>query len=39
MRMDKRNYERDIIDNCINEPKLFFIHINGKMKKKEGVSI
>ncbi len=36
--MERRNYERDIIDMCINEAKLFFRHINGKMKKKEGVS-
>ncbi len=28
----------DIIDKCINEPKLFFRHTNVKMKKKEGVS-
>lgn len=37
-RQEERNYEKDIVDNCKNEPKMFYRFINGKMKQKVGVS-
>ena len=33
LRNEKRNYERDIIDKCRSDAKLFHRHIRGKMKK------
>ena len=38
IRMERRNYERNIIQKCINEPKLFYRHKNGKMKIREGTT-
>ena len=38
MRMEKLNYEKDIINKCKTDPKLFYRHINGKMKKREGIT-
>ena len=32
--MERRKYERDVIDKCIDEPKLF----NGRMKHREGIT-
>ena len=37
-RETKRNYEKDIVDKCKDQPKLFYRFINGKLKKKEGIS-
>ncbi len=34
----QRKYEKYIVDKCINEPKLFYRFINGKMKQKVGIS-
>ena len=38
MRNEKLNYEKDIMDKCKSNPKLFYRHINGKMKKREGIT-
>ena len=38
MRNEKLNYEKDIMDKCKSNPKLFFRHINGRMKKREGIT-
>ena len=38
MRTEKLNYEKDIMDKCKSNPKLFYRHINGKMKKREGIT-
>ena len=38
IRMERRKYERDVIDKCIDEPKLFYKHINGKMEHREGIT-
>ena len=32
--MERKKYERDVIDKCIDESKLF----NGKMKHREGIT-
>ena len=37
MRTEKRNYEKDIIVKCKSEPRLLYRHINGKIKKREGI--
>ena len=36
--MERRKYERDVIDKCIDKPKLFYKHINGRMKHREGIT-
>ena len=38
IRMERRKYERNVIDKCIDEHKLFYKHINGKMKHREGIT-
>ena len=38
MREEKYNYEKDIINKCKKEPKLFYRHVNNKMKKQEGIT-
>ena len=37
MRNEKRNYEKDIMAKCKSDPRLFYKHINGKMKRREGI--
>ena len=37
-REEQKNFERDIIDRCKDEPKLFYRYVNGKLKHKEGIS-
>ena len=32
---EKRNYEKDIVNKCKEQPKLFYRYINGKLKNKE----
>ena len=34
---EESNFERNIIEKCKIEPKLFYRYINGKMKSKGGV--
>ncbi len=34
----QRNYEKDIADKSMNEPKLFYRFLNGKMKQKVEIS-
>ena len=38
MRAEKLNYEKDIMDKCKSDPRLFYSHINGKLKKREGIT-
>ena len=38
MREVKHGYEKDIMQKCKSEPKLFYRHVNGKMRKKESVT-
>ena len=38
MRQEKHNYEKSIVDKCKSDPKLFYRHVNGKMKRKEGIT-
>ena len=37
-RNEQCNYERNIVDKCKNEPKLFYRYINGRLKSKDSVS-
>ena len=37
-REEKINYEKNVIEKCKEEPKLFYRFINGKLKSKEGIS-
>ncbi|XP_076062422.1 uncharacterized protein LOC143037755 [Oratosquilla oratoria] len=34
-REEKRNHEKDIIDKCKEQPKLFYRYVNGKLKNKQ----
>ncbi|XP_050695649.1 uncharacterized protein LOC126985138 [Eriocheir sinensis] len=36
-REEKRIYEKDIIDKCKDQPKLFYRRVNGKIKNKETI--
>ena len=36
-REEKRNYEKNIIDKCKEQPKLFYRYINGKMTHKHEI--
>ncbi len=38
MRIEKKNYEKDIMEKCKSSPRLFYRHINGKMRRKEGIN-
>ena len=38
-REEKRNYEKDIVDKCKDQPKLFYKYVNSKMKHKEGIEV
>ena len=38
MREEKRDYEKDIMNKCKKEPKLFYRHVNSKMKKQEVIT-
>ena len=38
LREEKYKYEKDIMDKCKSEPKLFYRHINSRMKKREGIT-
>ena len=37
-REEERKYEKNIVDKCRNEPKMFYRFVNGKMKQKVGIS-
>ena len=37
-REEEKKYEKNIIEKCKDEPKLFYRHINKKLKKKESVT-
>ena len=37
-REEKYNYEKGIMDKCKSDPKLFYRHVNSKLKKREGIS-
>ena len=37
LREEQRQFEKDIIDRCKNEPKLFYRFVNGKLKRKTGL--
>ncbi len=37
-REEERKYEKDIVDKCINEPKLFYRYINQKIGNKETIA-
>ena len=37
MRAEKQNYEKNVMVRCKSDPRLFYRHINGKMKKREGI--
>ena len=36
-REERYKYEKGIMEKCKSDPKLFYGHINGKMKKKESI--
>lgn len=36
-REEERNYEKNIVNKCKEEPKLFYRYVNGKLKKKDGI--
>ena len=37
MRIEKRSYEKDIMVKCKSTPRLLYRHINGKLKRREGI--
>ena len=37
-REEARKYEKDIVDKCKEEPKLFYRFVNGKLKNKKEIS-
>ena len=37
-REERYNYEKRIMDKCKSDPKMFYRHVNFKMKKREGIS-
>ena len=37
-RVERRNYEKDIVDKCKDQPKLFYRYVNGKLKNKSGTT-
>ena len=37
-REEEMKFEKDIVDKCKEEPKLFYRYINGKIKSKESVT-
>ena len=36
-REEERVFEKDVVEKCENEPKLFYRYINGKMTGKETI--
>ena len=36
-REEERNFEKDVVDKCEEEPKLFYKYINGKITNKETI--
>ena len=36
-REEKRNFEKDVIDKCKEQPKLFYRYVNGKLKNKHDI--
>ena len=36
-RGEQKNYEKNIVDKCKEEPKLFYRYINGKLKNKDEI--
>ena len=34
---EEKRYEKDIVDKCMEEPKLFYRFINGQLKHKESI--
>ena len=37
LREEERNYEKEVVHKCQNEPKLFYRYLNGKMKNKQSI--
>ena len=37
-REEERNFEKDIVEKCKDEPKLFYRYINGKLKHKDNIN-
>ena len=37
-KIERINYEKDIVEKCKDQPKLFYGYVNGKLKKKKGIS-
>ena len=37
-REEEKNFEKDIVNKCKDEPKLFYRYINGKMKHKDTIN-
>merc|ERR1711980_73850 len=35
-KVERKNYEKDIVEKCKDQPKLFYGYVNGKLKKKKG---
>lgn len=38
MRLEKMNYEKDIVEKCNSDVRLFYRHVNGRMKKRDGIT-
>ena len=38
IREEKRNYEKDIMEKCQSDPRLFYKHVNARKKKGEGIT-
>ena len=38
MREEKQNFEKDIMDKCKSDPRLFYKHVNGRKKNWEGIT-
>merc|ERR1712035_231967 len=37
-KIERINYKKDIVEKCKDQPKLFYVYVNGKLKKKKGIS-
>lgn len=34
----KRSYEKDVVEKCLDKPKLFYQFVSSKLKNKERIS-
>ena len=37
LRVEQKNYQKDIVDKCKDQPKLFYRYTNGKLEKQKEI--